>query len=328
VIPFEKIQEEWLAIHPKDGGVWKSALKGDEQHQHSQTNQHGDAQQKVYRVMAEDIKVKPFLNVHRCGEDFSKGDIVMSAPCRMSSPRLAIGASLGYAKVEVYKIPKISLVTTGSELVDIETVPLPHQIRKSNVHAGAAALEACGFSDLEMMHLPDDEQSTREGLSRCLEHRDVLIISGGVSKGKLDYVPSALEAEGVKKVFHRIAQKPGKPLWFGRKGNKLVFGLPGNPASMLVCLHRYVLPLLWKSQGLETPVLEYFSRDELPVKSKLTMFKTVALGNDGHGSAVSLCKDHGSGDYASLGQGDGFVEIPPRDEPWPKGTVFRYYPWH
>jgi molybdopterin molybdotransferase len=289
-----------------------------------------------YRL-EDDLACRSMMNVHQQGEDFKKGEEVLQAPCVLNSTRLAIAASLGYAELEVKRLPSIAIVTTGSELVNVETLPLPHQIRKSNVHAGAAALKTQGFVDLTLHHLPDDKEETRRALAEALTCHDVVIISGGVSKGKLDFVPGALEAIGVQKQFHRVAQKPGKPIWVGNKGDKMVFGLPGNPASMLVCLERYVIPFLKASLGVSSFPLSFRSVQLLPVKEKLTMFKTVQLVTQADGEVAdgeaagetkfALCKDHGSGDFAALGQGDGFVEIPPASESWPTTRSFRFYPW-
>jgi molybdopterin molybdotransferase len=223
----------------------------------------------------------------------------------------------------------------------VETEPLPHQIRKSNIHAGVAACRARGYTNLSAHHLPDDEQATREALAQLLETHDTLILSGGVSKGKLDFVPSALAAVGVEKVFHRVEQKPGKPLWFGVKDHRRVFGLPGNPASMLVCLERYVLPFLDRSAGLENSVNAVAAQstsemshslllpctDVLPVKPKFTLFKTVRCVATPTGTQLEMCHDHGSGDYAALARGTGFVEIPPAPSAWPVEKTFRYWPW-
>jgi molybdopterin molybdotransferase len=306
VIPFERIERDGDQYHIQDGVTFKN-----------------------------------FNNIHRRGEDFSEGDVVLKAPFVLSAPKIAVAASLGYHELMVKQLPKIAWITTGSELVDVETEPLPHQIRKSNIHAGVAACRARGYTNLSAHHLPDDEQATREALAQLLETHDTLILSGGVSKGKLDFVPSALAAVGVEKVFHRVEQKPGKPLWFGVKDHRRVFGLPGNPASMLVCLERYVLPFLDRSAGLENSVNAVAAQstsemshslllpctDVLPVKPKFTLFKTVRCVATPTGTQLEMCHDHGSGDYAALARGTGFVEIPPAPSAWPVEKTFRYWPW-
>lgn len=267
-------------------------------------------------------------NIHRQGDDFRAGDVVLPPKVRLQPAGIAVAASLGYGELLCAKTPRIAWVTTGSELVDVDAEPLPHQIRKSNLHAGVAACLRRGYNKLSCHHLPDDEQATCSTLAVLLEENDHVILSGGVSKGKLDFVPAALEALGVEKVFHRVAQKPGKPLWFGVKGERCVFGLPGNPASMLVCLERYVLPFLDRQGGLaEPPLLRLPCAEPFPAKARLTLFKTVRIVDGPDGAALELCRDHGSGDYAALVRGQGFVEIPPADRPWPVGSLFPFRFW-
>jgi molybdopterin molybdotransferase len=279
-------------------------------------------------VIDDDFDFFDMKNIHRQGEDFRVGDVVLPANLRLQSPSIAVAASLGYGELLCAKTPSIAWVTTGSELVDVDAKPLPHQIRKSNLHTGVAACRSRGYSRLSCHHLPDDEQTTRSTLAVLLEEHDYVILSGGVSKGKLDFVPAALEALGVEKVFHRVAQKPGKPLWFGVKGQRRVFGLPGNPASMLVCLERYVLPFLDRQAGLAAPpLLRLPCAETFPAKSRLTLFKTARVVDGPSGASLELCRDHGSGDHAALARGQGFVEIPPADQAWPAGTLFPFRYW-
>lgn len=263
---------------------------------------------------------KPDFNVHFCGEDFKLGDELLEPGKPLRSPEIAVAASVGCTDLLVEGRPRIALITTGSELVDVASTPLPHQIRKSNVHAAAAALRARGLDQLSLDHLSDDLDATINGLQSHLESNDVLILSGGVSKGKLDHVPAALEACGVKKVFHRITQKPGKPMWFGHRDSKLVFACPGNPVSMLVCLERYVLPHLTG----HAPTVSVQCKEEIRAKANMTLFANVSR----HHHHVERVKGHGSGDFVQLCRGDGFIEIPPSDAPWPPGTTFTFRPWH
>src|SRR5690606_19633934 len=124
------------------------------------------------------------------------------------------------------------------------------QISRSNVYGVLASLRRHGYSALTHDHVPDDLPSLRERLRSHLASNDVMILSGGVSMGRFDYVPQVLQELGVRMVFHKIAQRPGKPMWFGvGDGGQTVYALPGNPVSTLVCLTRYVLPGLQASQG-------------------------------------------------------------------------------
>jgi molybdopterin molybdotransferase len=157
----------------------------------------------------------------------------------------------------------------------------------------------------------------------------VLVLSGGVSKGKFDFVPAALKSLGVAEVFYQVAQRPGRPMWFGvGAAGQLVFGLPGNPVSTLVCLIRYVLPALRAMMG-EAPALpERIATSEALDGRKMTYFMPVALGHDG--SAMSLARarpPHGSGDFLALAGTTGFIELPPGPAGYPAGFAADFYRW-
>jgi len=278
-----------------------------------------------YRLVKDGVKAGQ--NIHVQGQDYHEGETLLEPPRVIRSTEVAVAASVGMTDLKVFRPTRLALVTTGSELVDVEDNPLSHQIRKSNVHASASALRQRGYTELSLHHLEDDAESTKQGLEELIEGHDVLILSGGVSKGKLDFVPGALEACGIEKVFHRIAQKPGKPLWFGEGRGTIVFACPGNPVSMLVCLERYVLPFLDKSMGKTPHQLYLPSLKEMKARPNMTLFKTVALKATAMGTQVIEVKGNGSGDFSHLCEGDGFIEVPPSDQPWPSATPFRYWAW-
>jgi molybdopterin molybdotransferase len=275
-----------------------------------------------------DFEIRPMLNIHQQGCDFKKGDLLLSKSKKLRAPEIAVAASLGRTQPLVYLEPNIAIITTGSELVDVQDTPLPHQIRKSNIHAASACLEQFGFKRISHYHIPDHFEDTLTQLSKCLEQYDVLILSGGVSKGKFDYVPDALNQLGVEKHFHRIAQKPGKPMWFGTKNKKCIYALPGNPVSLLVCLRRYVIPALLHSvTNLPSPT--YLSLGEtFRPKAKLTLFSAVSIhSSPSAGNSAHKVSHHGSGDYASLIHSQGFVELSPKNEDYQKGEFVPFYDW-
>ena len=145
------------------------------------------------------------------------------------------------------------VVSTGDELIEPGQPIAPHQVRRSNAYAIVASLAGHGFEEVKTDHLLDDEQMLRERLARHLAQSDVLILSGGVSKGKFDFVPKVLKELGVEEVFYQVAQRPGMPMWFGVSPRGCaVFGLPGNPIATLVCLVRYVVPALIARDGNAT----------------------------------------------------------------------------
>jgi molybdopterin molybdotransferase len=148
--------------------------------------------------------------------------------------------------------------------------------------------------------------------------------------GRYDLVPKALEELGVRLVFHRIAQRPGRPMWFGvTEAGPAVFALPGNPVSTLVCLGRYVLPALNQAMGLREPRAEKIAISEpVEFKAPLTSFLPVAVEYDDWGRPWAVPKPtNGSGDFSSLAGTDGFIELPPGPNVWPKGFVTRIYRW-
>ena len=184
-------------------------------------------------------------NVHRQASDGDAGDIALTIGTRLRGPELAVAASVGRGTVRVSRSPQIAIISTGDELVGPNVSIQPWQIRRSNAHGIAALLRERGHSDLVDVHVSDDRPLLTERISTLLATRDVLILSGGVSAGRFDYVPGVLSDLGVRRIFHKVAQRPGKPLWFGVSAEgKPVFALPGNPVSTLVCLVRYVLPAL------------------------------------------------------------------------------------
>ena len=190
------------------------------------------------------------MNVHARGLDARAGEHLLGEGTRLGPPELAVLASAGLSHARVQAEPRIVIVTTGDELVEPGLPIEAWQVRRSNAHALRAALAGRGFARVAEDHLPDEPRQMRERLMRHLDTHDVLVLTGGVSMGRFDHVPAVLRELGVTEHLHRIAQRPGKPLWFGVSGRgQVVFGLPGNPVSALVCLLRYVVPGLLAASG-------------------------------------------------------------------------------
>ena len=177
------------------------------------------------------------------------------------------------------------VISTGNELVEPGEPVLAHQVRRSNAYAIVSALREHGFQRVADDHILDDAQELRERLRFHLETHDVLVLSGGVSMGRFDLVPQVLEELGVRAIFHKVAQRPGKPLWFGMApSGAAVFGLPGNPVSTLVCLTRYVLPALRGSLGQSPEAPQRMALGApLTVTPPLTHFIPVRLQQDDWG---------------------------------------------
>ena len=275
-------------------------------------------------------QVLPWQNVHRRGSDCPQGALLLAAGTRLSAPEVAIAAGAGMARLRVSAQPMIVVISTGNELIEPGEVIEPHQVRRSNAYGITAALRQHGFARVADDHVRDDESQITERLSFHLRTHDVLILSGGVSMGKLDLVPKVLEKLGVNLVFHHVAQRPGKPMWFGvSHSGPAVFALPGNPVSTLVCLSRYVLPALRAAMG-QAPVESQRIALTAPVevKTPLTFYMPVKLKSDDWGRTSAEPKPtNGSGDFTALAGTDGFVELPPGPNTFPKGFVARFFSW-
>ncbi len=268
-------------------------------------------------------KIEAGQNIHRQGIDRPQSDVIV-AVCRKISPaELGVAATVGKSEVRVAGLPKACILSSGDELVEVHETPLAHQIRKSNVHVMAAVLGTWGLA-ADMLHLPDDPGAIEATLSDCLKKYDVLLMSGGVSMGKFDHLPEVLEKIGVRKLFHKVSQRPGKPFWFGTSSNTTVFAFPGNPVSSFMCLHRYFRPWLRISQGLEAIENKYaVLAEDYFFKPNLTYFLQVKLtsGKDGRLLATPVT-GQGSGDLANLVDTDAFLELPLERQDFKAGEVF------
>ena len=280
--------------------------------------------------LAANARVEPWQNVRRRGSDTRQGTLLLSAGQRLRGPEIAIAASAGMARIRVSSQPMLAVISTGNELVEPGEPVLAHQVRRSNAYAIVGALREHGFQRVADDHLQDDAAELRERLRFHLETHDVLVLTGGVSMGRFDLVPSVLEELGVRAIFHKVAQRPGKPLWFGvAPSGAAVFALPGRPVSALVCLRRYVLPALRGSLGQSpTPVPRIALGTPLTVTPALTHFVPVRLEPDEWGREWALpVPGSNSGDFTALGGTDGFVELPPGPNTYAKGFVTRLYRW-
>jgi molybdopterin molybdotransferase len=260
-------------------------------------------------------------SVHYQGSDAKQNEILLSRGFRISSAEVAMLASVGNSEVSVFKHPAAAIISTGDELVDVDQMPLPHQIRKSNSHMLAASLDELGCK-ADLFHLIDDEKKIKEKLADVLNHYELIILSGGVSKGKFDFVPQVLESLGVKKLFHQVSQRPGKPMWFGHSQKNTVFALPGNPVSTFMCFHRYVRPWLLKSLGNPIKNTEAILAKDFTFAPALTYFLQVKIENE-NGKLLAYPKTGGgSGDFANLKDVDGFLELPLERSEFQKGESF------
>ena len=280
--------------------------------------------------LAPDARIEPWQNVHRRGSDTRQGALLLRAGQRLRAPEIAIAASAGMARVRVASQPMLAVISTGNELIEPGEPVLAHQVRRSNAYAIVSALREHGFQRVADDHIRDDAGELRERLRFHLETHDVLVLSGGVSMGRFDLVPKVLGELGVRTIFHKVAQRPGKPLWFGvANSGAAVFGLPGNPVSTLVCLARYVLPALRGSLGQSPERAQRLALGApVTVTPALTYFLPVRLEPDDWGRDWAVpAPTNGSGDFTALAGTDGFIELPPGPNTYAKGFVTRLYRW-
>jgi molybdopterin molybdotransferase len=290
-------------------------------------------QYQVHQGMAslnDGVAGQAFRNVHRRGSDGAAGALLLEAGRLLRPADIAIAASAGAARLQVSRQPTLMIISTGDELIEPGKPIAEHQVRRSNAYGVMAALRARGFARCGDDHLPDDEALLSERVALHLSTHDVVVLSGGVSMGKFDLVPKVLRQLGVRQVFHKVAQRPGKPLWFGiGSRGQAVFGLPGNPVSTLVCLLRYVIPALAAAMrttpaAAESVALASAVTFDLP----LTYFLPVAIEYDLWGKPRAHPRaTNRSGDFVSLVGTDGFLELPPGPATYPKNHVARIYRW-
>src|SRR5580693_2271845 len=237
-----------------------------------------------------------YHNVDRRGNDSRQGTLLLEAGTLLRAPEIAVAASAGMARVRVSSQPAIMIVSTGDELIEPGDPIADYQVRRSNAYAVAATLRRRGLARVGEDHVPDDE---------------VLQL-------------------GVQEVFHNIAQRPGKPMWFGiGPQGQVVFGLPGNPVSTLVCLIRYVIPAIAEAMGTQRMLPERMAlAAPVTFQHALTYFLPVTIEHDDWGRPWANPRPpNGSGDFLSLAGTDGFVELPPGPNTYAKGFVTSLYRW-
>jgi molybdopterin molybdotransferase len=268
------------------------------------------------------VNIEQGQSIHVHGQDATQGELLLSPGMVLSPAEIALLASVGKTKIAIRSFPKTAIISSGDELVEIDQQPLPHQIRRSNNYAIQAAMKSMGWDGINY-HLPDEKNILVTEIKSILEKNDVVILSGGVSKGKFDFIPTVLEELGVKKIFHQVSQRPGKPFWFGVSNEgKIVFALPGNPVSTFMCFHRYVKPWIEKSLGVTSKKQFAVLATDFSFAPKLTYFLQVAVKNENGKLMAYPNAGGGSGDFANLKDVDGFLELPLDKTDFKAGEVF------
>ncbi|HXA00630.1 MAG TPA: molybdopterin molybdotransferase MoeA [Cytophagaceae bacterium] len=270
--------------------------------------------------------IKKGQNIHFKGKDKKQDEVIAPAGQIISSALIGIAASVGKSELLVKKLPRIAIISSGDELVRVNEKPLPYQIRSSNDYVIKAALQQYSVQPA-LLHIPDDPEIAMQKIQECILYYDVILLSGGISMGKYDYIPQALEKLSVIKLFHKVKQKPGKPFWFGKHtSGALVFAFPGNPVSTFMCLHRYFLPWLKGSLGIPKAALFAMLDRDFIFTPELQYFILVKLCFNDHGQLIATpVEGNGSGDFVQAAEANAFMEFPHNEKYLFKDRLYRIW---
>lgn len=276
------------------------------------------------------IDSKKGQNIHLKGKDKKEGEILVKAHQIITPAIIGIAASIGKTRISVKKLPNIIIISTGDEMIRPEKIPSPFQLRRSNGITVQSVLKKYNI-DADTLHLDDHYEEIKKELIRCIDEYDVLLMTGGVSMGKFDYLPQVCEELGIEKLFHKIKQRPGKPFWFGKTRNKkLIFAFPGNPVSVFMCLHRYFIPWLKTSLEIREDSYQFaVLQNDIDFQFPLQYFAQVKLkvNESGQLTAESV-NTNGSGDFSHLAETDAFIELPLEQNYFKKGEVYKTWKYN
>lgn len=261
-------------------------------------------------------------HIRRKGEEVKKGDLFKFKGKILNAGLIGFLASLGRDKVEVYAKPCVAIISTGDELTAPGKRLAPGKIYNSNSIMIHAALNEIGILPVSVRTVADKPGLLRQYLSSALNAADILILTGGVSAGEYDFCKEILSDLGVKTIFWKVSQKPGKPLFFGRRKNQLIFGLPGNPASVHMCFYEYALAAIRCKMGFENPFLSRvpgFSVSGIKKDRTKTLFMKGRLIHSGPKRQIEVLSRQASHMISSLYETDGFVFVPPGNDKISKG---------
>lgn len=272
------------------------------------------------KLIIQDASLEKGSNIRKKGSQVRSGEKVLEAGHVIGPGSIGLLATLGFNQIRVIGSPRITLVVTGNELQAPGTQLGEGEIYESNSYCIHAALLSAGCSGISILHVRDDEKKTTEQIGKALQHSDIVIATGGISVGKYDFVGQAFFQSGVENIFYKIAQKPGKPLFFGKKNSCLVFGLPGNPAAALTCFYEYVFPALRIQLGhheIHFPVLQAETTDPISKKEGLANFLKARFEK----GKVTVLPGQDSGNISSFAQANCLVYLPATQGPVDKGQL-------
>jgi molybdopterin molybdotransferase len=277
-------------------------------------------------------KVTRGQNIMRRATSMTSGQLVLRSGSEIRPIEIGVMAEVGRTQVRVVRQPTVGVLATGNELVPVSQTPAPGQIRNSNGPMLVAAVRTCGAAPLDLGFARDDRQELLRLIAAGLEC-DALVISGGVSAGVLDLVPGVLDQLGVSQVFHKVNLKPGKPLWFGvlasAAGDKLVFGLPGNPVSSLVCFELFVRPAIGRLTGLvDVSHRETKAKLSTPFSQRADRptYFPARLSNLDNDPTIEPLAWQGSGDLRTLAEANALAYFPAGQHEFKAGEIIRVLP--
>ena len=275
------------------------------------------------QLIIDDHPLKRGDNVRPVGSEIQKGSLALPAGTRLTPASIGFLAGMGVHEVEVFTNPRVGILVTGNELCEPGTQLSYGQVYESNSFTLRAALSAMGINVSTTLHAKDDPTQLEAMLGKLLDENDMVLMTGGVSVGDYDFTMRAFETCGVEKIFHKIKQKPGKPILFGMKDNKPVFGLPGNPASVLTCFYQYVWPALGSLTGttlsLRSAYVPLASGHNKP--AGLTHF----LKAEYDGSNVKLLTGQESYKLASFARANCLAVLPESQTTWAPGDLIQIH---
>jgi molybdopterin molybdotransferase len=272
------------------------------------------------KVLTIEIPVKNGQNIRPIGSQVQKGDFPLEKGQVLQASGLAFLQSLGIHEVEVIRSPRVTLILTGNELIKPTETFTRGKIYESNSILLRSALQQQGIETQLISFTEDNLKATIHTLEKAFLKADVVLVSGGISVGDYDFVKQALEALDVKQIFYKVRQRPGKPLFFGKKGTKLVFALPGNPASTLSCFYVYVLPLLARMKGSRSDGLMRVSipiEHDFSSKEPRALFLKASFNN----KTVSILDHQHSSMLISFAKANALVYIPEQGIDIKKGAM-------
>ena len=281
-------------------------------------------EQKGDRIIYNHKKISTGSNVRLKGSQCKAGDQILNKGTKVTPGVIGLLASVGVSKIAIFRYPSVAYIITGNELKEVGQPLEIGEIYNSNGPMLYALLKETGIKNITALKAEDDKESLQKTINKALEDADVLILSGGISVGDYDFVKECLIDSGVEELFYKIKQRPGKPMYAGKKGDKMVFALPGNPASVLSCYAQYVKPCLKSIMGKEEawkpnqilPLLE-----DIKKKPGFSFFMK-AKKEDGK---VRILTGQQSFNLQAFSTADCLVELEEEAEVVPKGTLVKVY---